>query len=115
MCPRCEGQPPGQVCGTDGLTYGNRCELRAAACQRQQSIEVARMGPCEDGKVPALPPETCGCFNFLLPWVYFGGAVVFRVAGCWLSARVPRQEPLVGCLRSPCDAHRPPRGGICAP
>uniref|UniRef100_A0A8C0FVF4 Agrin n=1 Tax=Bubo bubo TaxID=30461 RepID=A0A8C0FVF4_BUBBB len=48
VCPRCERQPFAQLCGSDGLTYDNQCELQVASCQQQKSIEVARMGPCED-------------------------------------------------------------------
>uniref|UniRef100_A0A8C0VGJ5 Agrin n=1 Tax=Cyanistes caeruleus TaxID=156563 RepID=A0A8C0VGJ5_CYACU len=48
LCPRCERQPPAPVCGTDGVTYGSPCQLQVASCQLQRSIEVARMGPCED-------------------------------------------------------------------
>ncbi|XP_016158886.1 PREDICTED: agrin [Ficedula albicollis] len=48
VCPRCERQPPAPVCGTDGVTYGSPCQLQVASCQQQKSIEVARMGPCED-------------------------------------------------------------------
>ncbi|XP_039940398.1 agrin [Hirundo rustica] len=48
LCPRCERPRPAPVCGTDGVTYGSPCQLRAAACQLQRSIEVARTGPCED-------------------------------------------------------------------
>ncbi|NWY00427.1 AGRIN protein, partial [Nothoprocta ornata] len=48
VCPRCAPQPATPLCGTDGRTYGSACELRAAACQQQSSIEVARVGPCED-------------------------------------------------------------------
>ncbi|XP_041328624.1 agrin-like, partial [Pyrgilauda ruficollis] len=48
LCPRCERQPPAPVCGTDGVTYHSPCELQGASCQLQKSIEVARMGPCED-------------------------------------------------------------------
>lgn len=55
VCSRCEQQPLAQVCGTDGLTYDNRCELRAASCQQQKSIEVAKMGPCEDGGLLLFP------------------------------------------------------------
>uniref|UniRef100_A0A8C3UFV7 Agrin n=1 Tax=Catharus ustulatus TaxID=91951 RepID=A0A8C3UFV7_CATUS len=47
-CPRCPRQPPAPVCGTDGVTYGSPCQLQAASCQQQRSIEVARTGACED-------------------------------------------------------------------
>lgn len=57
VCPRCERQPLAPVCGADGITYPNQCELRVASCQHKKSIEVARMGPCEDGRLmPSLRP-----------------------------------------------------------
>ncbi|KAJ6658757.1 hypothetical protein lerEdw1_019678, partial [Lerista edwardsae] len=48
VCPRCEKQLFAQVCGSDGITYENACELRVAACQLKKDIEVSRTGPCED-------------------------------------------------------------------
>ncbi|TRZ06111.1 hypothetical protein HGM15179_020996, partial [Zosterops borbonicus] len=48
VCPRCQRQPPAPVCGTDGVTYGSPCQLQVASCRLQKSIEVAKMGPCED-------------------------------------------------------------------
>nr|XP_020637908.1 agrin isoform X3 [Pogona vitticeps] len=48
VCPRCEKQPLAQVCGSDGITYDNPCELQAAACQQKEEIEVSKRGPCDE-------------------------------------------------------------------
>lgn len=46
----CEGKQhlgAGEVCGKNGMTYANRCELRKATCRRGKSIGIAYYGKCE--------------------------------------------------------------------
>ena len=38
------------VCGTDGVTYSNSCELDRANCLASHVIEVASDGPCDESK-----------------------------------------------------------------
>nr|XP_054750720.1 follistatin-related protein 3-like [Lytechinus pictus] len=45
------------VCGSDGVTYDNLCELRHAACQLgDKSIRVASEGICAASLVQAVAP-----------------------------------------------------------
>lgn len=46
--PNCEGLPLGfQVCGSDGATYRDECELRTARCRGHPDLRVMYRGRCQ--------------------------------------------------------------------
>lgn len=52
MCAYCFSLIVFEVCGTDGKTYRNLCELKRASClarkKRQPSIAKLHLGRCND-------------------------------------------------------------------
>ncbi|XP_064610786.1 agrin-like isoform X2 [Liolophura sinensis] len=47
VCPSQCVQVESKVCGTDGVTYQNECELKVAACTKKQLITIVSVGECD--------------------------------------------------------------------
>merc|ERR1719317_650807 len=46
------------VCGSDGTTYNNKCELENASCQSGGNVTMVSKGACPTAPPP--PPPSCG-------------------------------------------------------
>ena len=87
------------VCGTDGVTYANECEMRLASCQKQQFIVIQSEGSC--GKPLILCPDlpsVWSCLSSLeiyddLNWLAHG------VVTWWLNSSI------VSYPTAPLDMH----------
>ncbi|XP_006871817.1 PREDICTED: agrin [Chrysochloris asiatica] len=54
--PTCSEANATKVCGSDGVTYGDECQLRTIACRQGLDISVQSLGPCQDSITPSVHP-----------------------------------------------------------
>ncbi|XP_078805810.1 agrin isoform X8 [Oryzias latipes] len=47
-CQQCVGEALSPLCGSDGKTYDNECELRRSSCLQNKKIDVEKDGSCDE-------------------------------------------------------------------
>uniref|UniRef100_A0A8B9HAT5 Agrin n=1 Tax=Astyanax mexicanus TaxID=7994 RepID=A0A8B9HAT5_ASTMX len=55
--PDCDQKNKTKVCGSDGVTYADQCQLRTIACRQDKEIIVKHLGQCT-GETPTTLPIT---------------------------------------------------------
>ncbi|XP_031205918.1 follistatin-related protein 3 [Mastomys coucha] len=87
--PNCEGLPAGfQVCGSDGATYRDECELRTARCRGHPDLRVMYRGHCQKSCAQVVCPRPQSC---LVDQTGSAHCVVCRAAPCPIPSS-PGQE-----------------------
>ena len=62
-CPSvCGDHADDPVCGTNGLSYGNLCQLKTVACRQNSELAVAYEGECTSSR--DAPNFGLGKFSF---------------------------------------------------
>ncbi|ELV12779.1 Agrin [Tupaia chinensis] len=58
VCPTltCPEANATKVCGSDGVTYGNKCQLKTIACRQGLDISIQSLGPCQEAVAPGAHP-----------------------------------------------------------